>query len=254
MTRDELVERVSRHVSEVIGLPGLPPADAAEPGAALADVPLASLIDHTLLKPEATPTQVEALCAEAREYGFASVCVNPCYVALCQRVLAEAIPICTVVGFPLGATTTQSKVFEARQAIGSGAHEIDMVLAVGALKAAHYPATFDDIAEVVAACHEQGALCKVIIETALLQDDEKVAACRLAAHAGADFVKTSTGFAASGATPADVALMRRAVGDALGVKAAGGIRTLAAAQAMLAAGASRIGASASVQIVSTDAG
>jgi deoxyribose-phosphate aldolase len=253
MTRqdqDDLIRRVAQQIAESAALPVAAPA--AAPAVAAADRPLASYIDHTLLKPEATPAQVEQLCAEAREHRFASVCVNSWYVPLCQRVLADnGVLVCTVVGFPLGATTTEAKVCEARAAIASGAREIDMVLPIGPLCADEYAAVYADIQAVVAACHAHDARCKVILETALLTDERKIAACLLAAHAGADFVKTSTGFAAGGATAEDVALMRQAVGGMLGVKASGGIRSRAAAHTMLAAGATRIGASASVQIVSS---
>lgn len=257
MSTDDLIERVAR---QLLAVPGFSPAVVPQPatgrhtapgaGVPRPDLPLARTIDHTLLKADATPAQIERLCAEARRYGFASVCVNPSYVPLCAHLLASsAVATCTVVGFPLGATTTEVKVFEARQAINNGAHEIDMVLAIGQLKAGDYAYVLDDITQVVVACHAHGALCKVIIETALLNDEEKVAACLLAGSAQADFVKTSTGFSSGGATVADVALMRRAVGPQVGVKAAGGVRTLADAQAMLAAGATRIGASAGVQIM-----
>ncbi|HEU4323586.1 MAG TPA: deoxyribose-phosphate aldolase [Roseiflexaceae bacterium] len=210
---------------------------------------IARLIDHTLLKPEATPEQIERLCAEAREHGFASVCVNPTYVARCAELLSgSSVAVCTVVGFPLGATTSAVKAFEAREAIEQGASEVDMVIAVGRLKAGEHDAVEEDIRLVVAAAHTGGAICKVIIETALLTDEEKTAVCRLAVRAGADFVKTSTGFAASGATLHDVALMRGVVGPEIGVKAAGGIRSLADALAMVKAGATRLGTSAGVQI------
>jgi deoxyribose-phosphate aldolase len=211
---------------------------------------IAQYIDHTLLKPEATPQQVERLCEEARMYGFASVCVNPTYVPLCAKLLdGAAAKVCTVAGFPLGATTTAAKVFETREAIANGAREIDMVMAVGRLKAGDDDYVRDDIRAVAQAAHAGGAICKVILETGLLTDDEKVRACRLAVEAGVDFVKTSTGFAGSGATVADIELMRATVGPDIGVKAAGGIRTLADAQAMIAAGATRLGSSAGVQIV-----
>jgi deoxyribose-phosphate aldolase len=211
---------------------------------------IAQYIDHTLLKPEATPQQVERLCEEARMYGFASVCVNPTYVPLCAKLLdGAAAKVCTVAGFPLGATTTAAKVFETREAIANGAREIDMVMAVGRLKAGDDDYVRDDIRAVAQAAHAGGAICKVILETGLLTDDEKVRACRLAVEAGVDFVKTSTGFAGSGATVVDIELMRATVGPDIGVKAAGGIRTLADAQAMIAAGATRLGSSAGVQIV-----
>jgi deoxyribose-phosphate aldolase len=250
MTPDErtaLVERVCSQLAAASGLALVPPP--AAPVGEVGQVQ-ASQIDHTLLKPEATPDQIAHLCDEARRYQFASVCVNPLYVAQCARLLAESsVAVCSVIGFPLGATSSAAKVCEARQALDDGAGELDMVLAVGLLKAGHYAAVLDDIRGIVAACHERGALCKVILETVLLNDDEKVAACLLAAHAGADFVKTSTGFAAGGATTHDVALMRRAVGSEVGVKASGGIRSAAAARDMLAAGANRIGASASIALL-----
>ncbi|MGC9398501.1 MAG: deoxyribose-phosphate aldolase [Anaerolineae bacterium] len=211
---------------------------------------LARMIDHTLLKPGATPAQVEALCDEAREYHFASVCVNPTFVTQVAKALAETdVEVCTVVGFPLGATTTAAKVCETEIAIAQGATEIDMVLPIGRLKAGEDAAVRADIAAVAAVCHAHGALLKVIIEAALLTDDEKVRACTLAKEARADFVKTSTGFAAGGATVEDVALMRETVGPEMGVKAAGGIHTYAEALAMIEAGATRIGASRGVAIV-----
>jgi deoxyribose-phosphate aldolase len=211
---------------------------------------VAAMIDHTLLKPDATPHQVEQLCVEARDNHFASVCVNASFVPLCARLLRGTdVAVCTVVGFPLGATTTETKAFEARQAIRNGAREIDMVLAIGRLKASEHDYVRQDIARVVETAHDGAALCKVILETALLTDEEKVIACTLAVRAKADFVKTSTGFASGGATVHDVMLMRIAVGDAAGVKASGGVKGLADAQALIAAGATRIGASAGVRIV-----
>jgi deoxyribose-phosphate aldolase len=211
---------------------------------------VAHLIDHTLLKPEATPAQVAQLCDEARRYGFASVCINPVYVRLAtEKLEGSGVAVCTVVGFPLGATTTLIKVKEARQAMADGATEIDMVIHIGALKAGDYDAVQEDIAAVAAACHAGGTLLKVIIETVLLSDEEKVIACRLAQAAGADFVKTSTGFAGGGATIEDVRLMRQTVGPQMGIKAAGGVRSYADAMAMVEAGATRIGASAGVEIV-----
>ncbi|RLC90973.1 MAG: deoxyribose-phosphate aldolase [Chloroflexi bacterium] len=211
---------------------------------------IARFIDHTLLKPEATPAQIERLCDEARRYGFAAVCVNPVYVRLAaERLQGAEVAVCSVVGFPLGATTTAAKVYEARQALADGASELDMVIHVGALKAGDYERAQEDIAAVADVCHKGGALLKVIIETALLDDAEKVTACRLAQAAGADFVKTSTGFAGGGATAEDVRLMRQTVGPRMGVKAAGGIRSYADALAMIEAGANRIGASAGVRIV-----
>ena len=210
----------------------------------------ARLIDHTLLKPDATEAQLRTLCAEAREYGFASVCVNGAWATLCRDLLAgSGVGLTCVIGFPLGAMATPAKVFEAEQAIRDGATEIDMVLSVGALKGGNHRAVAADIAAVAQACHAGGALLKVILETGFLTDQEKAQACGLCLAAQADFVKTSTGFGPGGATPADVALMRAAVGDQAGVKAAGGIRTLADARAMVEAGATRLGASAGVRLV-----
>ncbi|MBC8160843.1 MAG: deoxyribose-phosphate aldolase [Roseiflexaceae bacterium] len=211
---------------------------------------IARFIDHTLLKPEATPPQVEQLCAEAREYGFAAICINPIYVQLAASLLAGSqTAVCTVVGFPLGATTSEVKVFETEQACRSGAAEIDMVIAIGQLKAGKHAYVREDIRLVVAAAHASGAICKVIIEAALLSDAEKRMAVELAVEAGADFVKTSTGFSSGGATVADVALMHQAAGGRAQVKAAGGVRSLADAQAMIAAGATRLGSSGGVAIV-----
>lgn len=214
------------------------------------DGSLAHMIDHTLLKPEGSQDQIAQLCYEARKFGFASVCVNPTNVKLCAQLLqGSSVPVCTVVGFPLGATPPEVKAFEAQQAIHDGASEVDMVINVGALKSRDYELVERDVASVARACHAGNAILKVIIEAALLTDEEKVVACQLAKVAGADFVKTSTGFGPGGAALEDVALMRRVVGPAMGVKAAGGIRTYEDAQKMIAAGASRIGASASVKIV-----
>ena len=215
------------------------------------DVDLASLIDHTLLKPEATKQQIEELCAEAKKYRFASVCINPCYVSLCALLLKDtSVKVCTVIGFPLGAASTATKVFEAEQALREGAHELDMVINIGMLKSGEYEYVENDIFGVVTTAKRYGALSKVILETCLLTDEEKVRGCLLAKRAGADFMKTSTGFSKSGATAGDVALMRRVVGTAMGVKAAGGVRSREEALAMVASGADRIGASASVKIVS----
>lgn len=245
---DELIDRVAQALQAIPGLPSGSRLPRIPPR--ISDTPIAGLIDHTLLKPEATPAQIEQLCAEAAQYRFASVCVNPSHVPLCVRLLAGTpVAVCTVIGFPLGATTTKVKVFEAAQAAGNGARELDMVIAIGHLRAGAYHEVADDIRQVVEAGHAQGAHVKVIIETALLSDEQKVAACLLAARAGADFVKTSTGFSGGGASVADIALMRRVVGPEVGVKASGGIRTLADAQSLIAAGADRIGASAGVSIV-----
>ena len=216
---------------------------------------LASAIDHTLLKPDATQSQVDALCAEALEHSFASVCVNGTWVRRCAEILRDSsVLVCCVVGFPLGAMSTEVKVYEARRAIEDGACEIDMVLNVGALRSGLDDVCRRDIAAVAQTCHRLGARLKVILETCLLTDEEKVRACRLAKSAGADFVKTSTGFSKGGATVEDIELMRRTVGPALGVKASGGVRDGETAQAMLAAGATRLGASASVAIVQGGAG
>lgn len=214
------------------------------------EIDLARLIDHTLLKPEATKSEVEKLCAEAKKYNFASVCINPSYVPLCSKLLRDtAVKVCTVIGFPLGATTTAAKAFEAENALREGAKEIDMVINVGMLKSGEYDYVENDIFAVVTTGRRYGALSKVILETALLTDEEKVKGCLLAKHAGADFVKTSTGFSKGGATVGDIALMRKVVGSSMGVKASGGVRTREDALAMVASGADRIGASASVKIV-----
>ena len=211
---------------------------------------IAKYIDHTLLKPDATQDQIAQLCYEARKYGFAAVCVNPVNVKLCSQLLrGTSVHVCTVVGFPLGATPPEVKAYEAQQAIDDGATEVDMVINIGALKSKDYALVERDIATVARTCHAGGAILKVIIETALLSDEEKVIACQLAKAAGADYVKTSTGFGPGGATVHDVALMRRVVGPEMGVKAAGGIRSYREAEAMIAAGATRIGASAGVKIV-----
>jgi deoxyribose-phosphate aldolase len=219
-------------------------------GIAPTDGSLAHMIDHTILKPDATQDQIAQLCYEARKHNFVSVCVNPTNVKLCTELLEGSdVLVCTVVGFPLEATSTETKVFETQQAIRDGATEVDMVINVGALKSRDYELVERDIASIARACHAGNAILKVIIEAALLTDEEKVVACQLAKVAGADFVKTSTGFGPGGATVQDVALMRRVVGPKMGVKAAGGIRTYEDAQKMIAAGASRIGASASIKII-----
>lgn len=211
---------------------------------------VASMIDHTLLKADATRAEVEALCREAAQFKFATVCVNPAWVATAARLLSgSGVGVCSVVGFPLGATTADVKAYETRRAIFDGAREIDMVINVGALKSGDLRTVERDIEGVASSCRECGVLSKVIIEAALLSDDEKVTACTLAKAAGADYVKTSTGFGPGGATAADVALMRRVVGAEMGVKAAGGVRDLDGLKAMVAAGATRVGASAGVRIV-----
>jgi len=221
-------------------------------GAGPGDVPadLATIIDHTLLRPDATAADVDRLCGEAREHHFATVCVNPVWV---QRAAGDlrgsGVGVTAAVGFPLGASVPEIKAAEARRALRDGAREVDMVINIGALKAGDHELVRRDIAGVVDACREAGARCKVILETALLTDEEKVIACRLAKAAKADFVKTSTGFGGGGATVYDVALMREAVGPVMGIKASGGVQTAEDVQAMVAAGATRIGASAGVAIV-----
>jgi deoxyribose-phosphate aldolase len=211
---------------------------------------IARLIDHTALKPQTTQRDIIQLCTEARAHGFAAVCVNPSYVRLAASLLRESgVEVATVVGFPLGATTSAVKAYETAETIRDGATEIDMVLDVGALKSGDYEHVLQDIAAVVRAAHSGNALVKVIIEAALLSDDEKVLACQLAVAAGAGFVKTSTGFGPGGATVEDVALMRATVGPDVGVKAAGGIRNYDDALRMVEAGANRLGASAGVAIV-----
>jgi deoxyribose-phosphate aldolase len=211
---------------------------------------VAATIDHTLLKPDATRADIERLCREAAENRFATVCVNPTWVALCAKLLrGTGVGVCSVVGFPLGATTADAKGFETRRVIFDGATEVDMVINIGALKSGDLRTVEKDIEAVVDPCRQCGVISKVIIEAALLTDEEKITACTLSKAAGADFVKTSTGFSTGGATVADVALMRRVVGADMGVKAAGGVRDLAGLKAMVAAGATRVGASAGVKIV-----
>ncbi|NND70439.1 MAG: deoxyribose-phosphate aldolase [Rhodothermales bacterium] len=212
------------------------------------------MIDHTALKPETTEEQIRQLCEDARKYCFASVCVNPCYVQLASTLLrGSPIAVCTVIGFPLGASRSATKAREAETAVDDGATELDMVINVGFLKSGRYEAVEADIAAVVEVAHRRSRstriITKVILETALLTDEEKVIASVLAKNAGADFVKTSTGFSSGGATAADVALMRRVVGPEMGVKASGGVRSQSDAETMIAHGATRLGASASVQIM-----
>jgi len=211
---------------------------------------IAKMIDHTLLKADASQDQIAQLCYEASKYGFAAVCVNPSYVKLCSQLLrGTPVHVCTVVGFPLGATSPEVKAYETQQAIDDGATEIDMVINIGALKSKDYALVERDIATVARTCHAGGAILKVIIEAALLTDEEKVIACQLSKVAGAEYVKTSTGFGPGGATAHDIALMRQVVGPEMGIKAAGGIKSFQDAQAMVAAGATRIGASAGVRIL-----
>lgn len=222
-----------------------------------ADVPtdLGRYIDHTKLGPDVTPQQIDKLCEEAREYSFASVCVNPVWVKRCAANLrGSGVRVCSVVGFPLGANAAEVKALETRRALRDGAREIDMVINIGALKAKDYELVQTDITKVVDACREVGALCKVILETGLLTDEEKVIASRLAKAARADFVKTSTGFGHGGATVFDVALMREAIGPKMGVKASGGVKDADDVKEMIAAGATRIGASAGVAIVTGTGG
>ncbi|TCN24440.1 deoxyribose-phosphate aldolase [Mesobacillus foraminis] len=211
---------------------------------------LARMIDHTLLKADATETEIIKLAQEAKEYNFASVCVNPAWVKKAAEVLTDAaeVKVCTVIGFPLGASASEVKAFETKIAIENGAEEVDMVINIGALKSKQYHLVESDIKSVVEAAKDR-ALTKVIIETSLLTDEEKEIACKLAANAGADFVKTSTGFSTGGATPQDIALMRKVVGPAIGVKASGGVRSLEDAETMIKAGATRIGASSGVAII-----
>ncbi|MBI1939024.1 MAG: deoxyribose-phosphate aldolase [Ignavibacteriales bacterium] len=219
-------------------------------GQEIVDRNVARMIDHTLLKPDTTPDEIKKLCDEARTYEFASVCINPCYVTMCRDLLkGTRVKVCTVIGFPLGSNTTEIKRAEAEQALKNGAQEIDMVINIGMLKQGNNQYVFDDINQVVLAAKKYNALCKVIIETALLTDEEKIKACLISKEAKADFVKTSTGFSKGGATAGDIALMKYVVGSTVGVKASGGIRTAEDAKLMIESGADRIGASASVKIV-----
>ncbi len=216
---------------------------------------IASYIDHTILKPEASEADVLKVCAEAAEYSFKSVCVNPVWVKTVKNALrGSGVLTCSVVGFPLGATPTDVKTFEARGAVLDGADEVDMVINIAAARAGDKGALVEDISAVADAVHFSNSILKVIIETSLLTDEQKVMACEAAVEAGADFVKTSTGFNGGGATAEDIALMRRTVGPDLGVKASGGVRSLADAQAMIAAGATRIGASSGIAIVKGEQG
>jgi deoxyribose-phosphate aldolase len=284
--RDLLVEAITREVLAALGGADGPTSGAADPCASCVrgcaaqcstkvrdiiaggasrveyhgradDVPgdLARYIDHTLLKPDATAADIDRLCAEAAEYHFAAVCINPTWVRrAADNLRGTDVAVASVVGFPFGASTPEVKAWETRRAIRDGASEIDMVINIGALKSGLHDAVREDIAQVADACREAGAASKVIIETGLLTDEEKVVACRLASQAKADFVKTSTGFAKGGATVFDVALMREVVGPTMGVKASGGVRTAEDVQDMIAAGATRIGASAGVRIVTGEKG
>ena len=226
-----------------------------ETNSAAFDRRIAALIDHTILKADATRADVLRVCEEAKRYSFASVCVNGSWVPLvAEQLSGTSVKVCTVIGFPLGAMSPAAKRAESEIALRAGATELDMVINVGALKDADYSLVRHDIGGVVEAAHSAGAIVKVIVETALLTADEKAMACRISVEAGADFVKTSTGFAASGATVEDIALMRSIVGPDIGVKASGGIRTLENLRAMVGAGASRVGASASVSIIEATGG
>jgi len=262
---EQLVEQITDLVLEKLGgydqsptfcsadVQRIVDAGASRIGSVLGDTSTArdwaSLIDHTLLKPEASEADIRKLCEEAAQFGFASVCVNPGWVKKASEFLkGSGVPVCTVIGFPLGATLSDVKAYEARRTIFNGAREVDMVINIGALKSGDVCAVEDDIRAVAEAAHENGVLCKVIIETALLTDDEKIRACIASKNAGADFVKTSTGFSKGGATVEDIALMRRTVGSSLGVKASGGVKGIDDARAMFEAGATRIGASVGVKI------
>ncbi len=269
-TREQLVELVTREVlaalAERADICATPEklrtvvangADRVSFHGEAQDVPLdlAKYIDHTLLKPDATQEDIDTLCDEAIEYGFAAVCINPTWVKrAAERLRGSDVKVATVIGFPLGATTSEIKAMETRKALRDGAREVDMVINIGALKSGQNELVRKDIEKVVDAAHEGGAITKVILETALLTDEEKVIASALAKAAKADFVKTSTGFSGGGATVYDVALMRETVGPDMGVKASGGVRTLEDAEDMIAAGATRIGASAGVQIMSAQEG
>ncbi len=279
--RNDLVETITREVLAALGAGGAPTTAPGDPCASCvagcaarcstkvrdivaggasrveyhghaADVPgdLARYIDHTLLRPDATAADIDRLCAEAAEHRFAAVCINPTWVRrAAENLRGTDVPVASVIGFPFGAATSEVKALEARRAIRDGAREIDMVINIGALRSGMFDVVREDIARVSDACHEAGAANKVIIEAALLTDEEKVIACQLARQAKADMVKTSTGYASGGATVFDVALMRETVGPRMGVKAAGGIRTAEDVAEMIAAGATRIGASAGVTIV-----
>jgi deoxyribose-phosphate aldolase len=226
----------------------------AVPGIKSAPAGVAQYIDHTLLKPDATPEEISSLCSEARQYRCASVCVNPCYVHTCSDLLrGTGVAVCSVVGFPFGATLPEVKAYETERVTCDGASEVDMVILVGALKAGDYALVQRDIEAVVHVAHRNRALVKVIIEAAYLTDEQKVKACLLAKAAAADMVKTSTGYGPGGATLHDVELMRQTVGTEMGVKAAGGVRDYDTLKKMLAAGASRIGASATVKILQQEA-
>jgi len=250
------LERIAKRVQELLAAAGNAPAVGTTPGPRLTPTEIAQLIDHSGLRPDLTRTDLEQLCREARQHKFYSVCINPAWVSLARELLTgSTVKICCVVGFPLGAQPPETKAMEARTAIRQGAKEIDTVINVGALKSGDDELALRDIRAVVEACRDGSAKCKVILETFLLTNEEKVRACELAVIARADFVKTSTGFSAGGATAEDVALMARAVRDkGLGVKAAGGVRSLADLLKMVAAGATRVGTSSSVKIIKEASG
>jgi deoxyribose-phosphate aldolase len=257
---EHLVRLVNEEVLRYLDAPNASPAAEANrvpcsPAVVELDAGFAGLIDHTLLKPEASRDEIRKLCQEAARFGFASVCINPWYVPLAAELLrGTTVKVCSVVGFPLGATLPQVKIYEAEEAIKLGAQEIDMVINIGALKSGQDDVVEFDIRGVVEASHRGGAICKVILETALLTVEEKVRALNACKRVGADFVKTSTGFSTAGATSEDVALMRAVVGSEIGVKAAGGVRSFEDLKKMVCAGATRIGASASVKIMEEAAG
>lgn len=243
MDLNKLIELARHYQDELPPIQGKPLPDGIE---------IAGWIDHTLLKPNATENQLKQLCDEAIQHHFASVCINPIFIPKAVEFLSGSpVPVCTVIGFPLGATSTSVKVEEAKWSLTAGATELDMVIPIGLMKSGSYQVVFDDIKAVTETVHQGNGLVKVILEMCFLDEFEKILACLLCVHAGADFVKTSTGFGPSGATISDVSLMRAVVGspEKIGVKAAGGIRTYADAKAMIQAGATRIGASAGVQIL-----
>ena len=241
---EELVRVITEEVIAQLG------GRNAPAGAGQSPAEIATLIDHTLLKPDTSRADIERVCHEAVEYCFAAVCMNPWYVPLAERLLrGSSVKVCTVVGFPLGITFPKMKLAEADESITLGAREIDMVLNVGVLKSREDDRVEAEIRAIVEMCHCSGAICKVILETALLSRDEKVRAALIAKKAGADFVKTSTGFSVGGATVEDVALLRQTVGPEMGIKASGGVRTLRELQALVTAGATRIGTSSGVEIM-----
>lgn len=256
MEIDKLINQISEEIYQKVQSEIHQPAMAVEKCEnAGSSGGLAGMIDHTLLKQDASYEQIAKLCKEAAQYHFASVCVNTCYVPLAAKLLTGSdVKVCCVVGFPLGAATTRSKVEEAREAAANGAKEVDMVINVGAIKSGDWKFVQNDIAQVVKTAAEGGAIVKVILETCLLTDDEKVTACKVSKEAGAAFVKTSTGFSKSGATAADIRLMRNTVGPAMGVKASGGVKTYKDAMDMIQAGASRIGTSSGIEIVQHEGG